>query len=329
MASLTGDASSEDEEFVLRPSGNEEEVLRLKPTRAFSLRCTTLERGSRLYTTERVLSVLEISDNENFGAKGPTKEELKFYLDTDAVFHLPVWPFNGSQTLSIFDADKHGQSASDVVERTAKPAQSLSQSHGLFDRHMCTMGGIHTPWLKTTSSPSDAKPELSTQSQSSDTKAGRVSAGLGHGVWQDEKLADVLGITPKDGTKASYDDKVEWVAKDNRRPWKAFADTTTAKKIVVEGHGWTEDGGLVLEGKGKVYAVYKPRIAMWKRNEKGEETKEVTSIDLRGIGQGALALFHDGLDDDIVRHLLLSAVAIEEQIMKSAGFDCRKYHGGW
>ncbi|KAF2114289.1 hypothetical protein BDV96DRAFT_647755 [Lophiotrema nucula] len=148
-----------------------------------------------------------------------------------------------------------------------------------------------------------------------------VSSGLGHGVWRDAWLEDGLGVE-----KEKMGNAVE-------TRWKAAGPE---RRIVWERKGCLESSNLILKPQKTILAVYKPRNAVWARDGKltegdGEEEGR------NGLGTGMLGICDErllaGVDadgkNDALRHVLLSGIAIEEQMLKSKGFKPEFYHGHW
>jgi hypothetical protein len=269
--------------------------------RTFELRPMPIKQeswfpSSRDSTTEskRVFRVFEINDD---GSLGLGRDVLRYYIDTSAEYHFPIWPFNGSQAVSIFAVDMPPE---DILNRKAVPLEIMQQTHPLGGRFMCTVGGI------------GESNETSTEVEKSDSEPVqkcRAYSGLGHGEWSDEPLAKMLGITPKSPNSGTR----------TQLHWNAMGSEWYHVRSGWPGKGKVNGGGLVLTANNQVLAIYKPRSSQWAEVKEGED----------GNGVGVLAICSEKIDHNMARHILVSAVTIEEQIMWSKGFHPDKYHGGW
>ena len=83
-------------------------------------------------------------------------------------------------------------------------------------------------------------------------------------------------------------------------------------------------------------AVYKPRNAIWACGSKLTESDDEDAV-TNGLGTGVSWICDENLlarmdangKNNALRQVLLSAIAIEEQIMRSKGFRPGCYHGHW
>lgn len=135
-----------------------------------------------------------------------------------------------------------------------------------------------------------------------------VYSGLGHGVWIDSVLSGVRGGK-----------KVHWRA--SGAGW-----VVQGREVEWVGVRKPRDGALWCEQladdccESKLLALYLPRGSKPKAG--GEPVRG------KGEGMGMLGVLLDDLDDDMVQHMVLTCVSIEEQIMRSRGFG-GAYHGAW
>ncbi|ORY18194.1 hypothetical protein BCR34DRAFT_554370 [Clohesyomyces aquaticus] len=169
----------------------------------------------------------------------------------------------------------------------------------------------------------------------------RVSCGLGHGCWGDDVVTERVNQYWRDKSsekgkekekgstadesesgKKKREDKVEWRA--DGAGWEAQM-RGRHREIEWHGRGSPIRGSLILASEKGPIAVYKPRCAAWVMEAEGEKC----SVDDEGVGVGVLGICGDEADEEVVRHILLAAVGIEEQIMASKGFEPRMYHSGW
>ncbi|KAF2469474.1 uncharacterized protein BDR25DRAFT_304541 [Lindgomyces ingoldianus] len=291
------------------------ETISVKPIQAFELHPTpipttsffTLPSSSRKLST-RILSTRKTHSVSDFDSGSDNTNTPEYYIDTSASSSLLIWPLNNSQAISIFPGST---SISSISSRQAENKGSISQGHAMLGRFMCTMGGISTRDPLTT----NRTPDL------------YVSSGLGHGIWSDPVLEEKLRLPGEgEGEAAGYGirgKKVKWHAAGSK--WEARVDKKDCE-IEWEGWGYPEGGSLVLTGRGNVLALYKPRCASWVKQ--GGEAKGMKS-EGDGVGIGVLGICSERIDEEMARHLLLSAVAIEEQIMWSKGFRPELYHAQW
>jgi hypothetical protein len=268
--------------------------------------------------------VYEIVESDDAAVEG--QQKLRYYIDTAAEYRFPLWPFNGTQTIAIHDAfTDHDE----ILHRRAKPKLKIRFHHSMLGRHMCSVGSIRTS-TKTkstkdaTTGEKSTEPSKSEQNSVSDSVSGLdeqqaadlfLGSGLGHGEWRDEVTEKILGLYD-DSKPHVWQPKIAWNATDTWSSTLLENGSPQTRKV--------EGGGLLLRGPKSVnLAWYKPRPARWiDRGVYGD-----------GKGVGVLGFSAEaqklGFDEGMVRHVLLSAVAVEEQIMGSAGFEPGKYHAGW
>ncbi|KAF2648183.1 hypothetical protein K491DRAFT_699096 [Lophiostoma macrostomum CBS 122681] len=286
------------------------------PTRTFILRPTPVHQSWLLAclpsSKTRTIGVYEIIDSGDAGVQSPQK--LRYYIDTAAEYKSPFWPFNGTQVVAIHDASTDHE---DIIKRKAKPGVKIWMYHGMLARHMCSVGSIRvrgTPRNGATTSDKSTE-KLAAETDLDEEKDTELSlgSGLGHGQWQDILTEKALGIFD-DSRPYVWEPKVVWNATDD---WESILlEDGVPEKRKVEG------GGLFLKGrKDKTLAWYKPRPARWIDRGIHGDGKDV----------GVVGFCADAKEfsEDTVRHVLLCAVALEEQIMASAGFHPGKYHGHW
>jgi hypothetical protein len=236
----------------------------------------------------------------NTSSEGTKKP--KYYIDLAASYHLPIWPASSQQTVSIFAGDTE---IDDVLARKATPLEVITQTHSLFGRHMCTVSSIVLR----------AEPE---GQAGPDVPTSWLGNGLGHGTWKAVEVEKALQL--------KSNRKYKW-SKQKGAKWKAIGDDW--ERIEWEGRGIVKNGALELHGDKKTLAFYKPRSGQWVDVDDGKMEGKGGGETGVGIEVGALAVCDERVDDDMARHILLSAVAIEAQIMWSKEFDSGKYHGGW
>ncbi|KAF2805356.1 uncharacterized protein BDZ99DRAFT_525058 [Mytilinidion resinicola] len=156
---------------------------------------------------------------------------------------------------------------------------------------MCVIGSVrYTPSPEP--SGSFVKPK-----STSDEQELQLTNGLGHGQWRDSILAQLLG---RDMSKP-----LEWCASSDQ--WDGFDKSYTSRFV---------NGQDIL-------AIYKPRSSSW-QNYSAEKLEELENSD----GVGSLGIMIDGVSGDALEHMILTCVAIEEQIMRSKGFG-GSYHADW
>lgn len=260
---------------------------------------------ARRLVSKRILSVHDTEDLEKPEKSTP---EPEWYIDTASESTLPI--ISSAQRVSIFAND--GQDlGDDIYKRKAVPLESMRQNHALVGRFMCTAGSIR---------PGSEKYITAHSSANEDGCTSRLSTGLGHGLWRDYELEDALGYTPKKGESQGMN-KIEWQATGedwgNALPYNAEISWKNGRKV--------DGGGMVLTGPDGVIAVYKARSARWAGKPEVESDEDSGD----GNGVGVLGLCDEKIGKNLLRHVLLSAVAIEEQIMWSKGFNPRLYHAGW
>ena len=288
-----------------------DKIITLKPIRTFEIRTTTVKftppwhapSMARKTQSTRILSVFNTATDHS----NPKKHELPlFYIDTEATAPTIHLPFTSQQqTLSTYPPSTD---PNDLKQRTVSASESLNtvhQNHAYLARFMCTISSIRP----TTPSPS---PDIVRPDEGIPREI-RIGSGLGHGKWYDPILSKALGLEPPAGDR-SYGSELKWKAfGDDWHPHvkSGFVD------VEWEGHGAVKGGGLLLKGKEEVFAMYKPRCARWASGG-GEE-----------VGTGVLGVLSEEMDEKMCRYAVLCAVSIEQQIMRSKGFEPEKYHGCW
>jgi hypothetical protein len=146
-----------------------------------------------------------------------------------------------------------------------------------------------------------------------------IFSGLGHGKWYDYKLTKLLGL----------DACVEPLSR-NDKPLKWVAGAGKWDPIEWEGRGTVIGGHLKLkrDNDEEVLAVYKARGATLRQKVESDVLEEEWE-DCSETGTGSLGILReDGITEEVVRHMLLTCVGIEEQILRSKGFG-GTYHGSW
>ncbi|KAF2795153.1 hypothetical protein K505DRAFT_360417 [Melanomma pulvis-pyrius CBS 109.77] len=280
-------------------------IISLTPLHVFEIRGTTVDSTPSIFlpsqsnTTQsnRILSVFKIRPNDE-GSK--LLKSLEYYVDTAAVPLSAFWSFKQSQTISTFS---NTTKVDEIVKRASEPKRTAIQTHTFLGRLMCTKGSILT-----------SSNELDVKS-SADFEFPRkmsISSGLGHGVWFDPLLEKALRIPPKEINNV-FTANVQWMGMGDR--WTTYVDNRFVD-IEWEGHGAVIGGGLVLMNQYKVLAIYKPRCARWKGGGGSDEKI------------GSLGVVEE-MNEEMMGHVVLSAVAIEEQIMRSKGFKPDSYHAEW
>jgi len=177
--------------------------------------------------------------------------------------------------------------------------------HGLFAAFMCSVGSISVPAEKATLTLA--------------TREVTVYSGLGHGMWYDYVLTGLLGRDKKK--------PLRWSAEPDN--WRTIKDTEHGREYTDmqwAGRGKPVGGSLVLkdERDSEILAVYKPRSARWTANRKQAQTGDDGEAD----GVGCLGIMVADLGEEALEHMILNCASIEEQIMRSRGFN-GAYHGCW
>jgi hypothetical protein len=288
-----------------------DKIITLKPFHTFEIRTTTVKFTPPWYApsmarkteSTRILSVFNTTTDHS----NPKKRDLPlFYIDTEATASTTYLPFTSQrQTLSTYPPSTN---PNDLKKRTVSASESLNtahQTHTYLAHFMCTIGGINS----TTPSPS---PDIVLPDEGIPREI-RVGSGLGHGKWYDPILSKALGLEPPDGNR-SYGSALKWKAFGD--DWRPYLNSKSVH-VEWEGHGAVKGGGLLLKGRDKVLVMYKPRCARWASGG-GEE-----------VGTGVLGVLSEEMDEEMCRYAVLCAVSIEQQIMRSKGFEPMKYHGCW
>ncbi|PSN72321.1 hypothetical protein BS50DRAFT_583878 [Corynespora cassiicola Philippines] len=217
----------------------------LIPLQAFTLRPTPV-RGSWLHwppsgivNYKRIYSVFE-------AGKEPVEDTLDwtplFYVDINANARIPVWPFDGTHTIAIYNGDTN---LADIRNRGVEPLARVTQWHSIVQRFACSIGRIQLQDRETVDK--NKKPLEFT-----------LSSGLGHGRWEDSGLEKDLGLVPEDTELQEAPSKLKWKATGNS--W-VFGQSGPQLK---DWNGGVHGGGLKLAVGEKTLAIYKPRSATWK-----------------------------------------------------------------
>lgn len=150
-----------------------------------------------------------------------------------------------------------------------------------------------------------------------------IYTGLGHGDWIDYKLTRLLSVARTGNEPQSRMDKhLKWIA-----------GTDEWDPIYWEGRDKIVGGHLKLRmhGDEEVLAVYKFSGANWLqrvyyhgRNGFREEWEEAGKASRGSLGISK----KEGITEQVVQHMLMICIGIEEQIRHSKGFSAA-YHGGW
>ncbi|KAF2488817.1 hypothetical protein BU16DRAFT_567784 [Lophium mytilinum] len=218
--------------------------------------------------------------------------------------HVQPWLFRSQWTpLSL---SENPQITSSYHDKTPTKQRRIMIQQRLFERFMCVKGSVrYTPSPEP--SGSSVKPKLT-----SDEKELQLTNGLGHGQWRDSVLTKLLG---RDMSKP-----LEWCASYNQ--WDGYDETYTGRfvKLAWDSRGRCVGGSLMLKSGQDILAIYKPRSSSWEKDglEKVEDSH----------GMGSLGIMIDGVSGDALEHIILTCVAIEEQIMRSKGFG-GSYHADW
>ncbi|KAF2727511.1 hypothetical protein EJ04DRAFT_594754 [Polyplosphaeria fusca] len=277
----------------------------LLPLQIFELRPTSLQTrswGSRLTTTTspRILSVIPTHPH-------PSKTP-KYHIDTAHTSSFPLWPWNSAQIIACHSSSADPET---IHARRATPLATLSQTHSAFAHLMCSVGSVRpAPDSALEAGKEDAGDVLPTVPAHV-----ALSSGLGHGEWRDAVLEP--HFTPNG--KGVVEKSVDWG--EYRVKWGAGGPRD---RKAVRGWGESDGGWVEVRDKGDVLAIYKPRGAAWVGKE--EEEREESA---RGLGVLVVCDERVGGSEEVVRHVLMVAVGLEEQILRSKGFEPRNYHAGW
>ncbi|KAF2015635.1 hypothetical protein BU24DRAFT_491853 [Aaosphaeria arxii CBS 175.79] len=265
--------------------------------------------------SDRIFGVFETTED---ATSDGLKEVSKYFVDTAANSTFPIWPSNSNQVIAIFPQTTNVEN---IVDRKATSVRSISQTHSLIGRHMCTVSSVRPQ------SAFQAQGEWKSKADDMSLQEWWVGSGLGHGQWSDSTLEKALGFPDRSDGFSIKEDRVEWRAQGDQ--WQTRL-SQKYRDISWGGKGRVSGGGLILTGADMVLAVYKPRCARWeKKGDAADDGQEKGEIIGDGVSVGVLGICHEKVDDEMTQHILLSAVAIEEQIMRSKGFDPLKYHGMW
>ncbi|KAF2145421.1 uncharacterized protein K452DRAFT_355883 [Aplosporella prunicola CBS 121167] len=127
-----------------------------------------------------------------------------------------------------------------------------------------------------------------------------VSPNLGLGEWHDDTLARLIGSNPAD---------VLWQA--SSVSWEYAFSGRVIRKFEWKGRGKPVNGSLLCADKERLIAIYAPRNSNMKKD--GDE-------DMQQDGVGHLGIMIEDVTEELLEHLILVSVAIEEQIRSSSGF---------
>jgi hypothetical protein len=248
--------------------------------------------------------------NEGTGFRQPC--DVSYYLTLDEAPRSSLQSFPSASTIAIhgpIDNEAPNRGHENCLERVKIHQPSFTADDS------CPMCIINTAAF-----PQTIPPPPRAFSSGPHTE---LHTSLGHGEWYDYKLTQLLDTAFTNEKRQAHKD----------HPLKWVAGTEEWDPLYWEGRGKIIGGHLKLSmhGNEEVLAIYKVRGATWLRRfyHQGMSGLWEHWEDGGGASRGSLGILkQEGLAEEVVRHMLMACIGIEEQIMRNKGFD-GAYHGGW
>ncbi|KAL9617599.1 MAG: hypothetical protein Q9160_007612 [Pyrenula sp. 1 TL-2023] len=225
----------------------------------------------------------------------------------------------------------------DPSKQSRSLLHQVTFSEPFLAAHMCSGGSVYV--APSPNTPNNRSPLTSTTSTSHPTNHNPqspisldpnpsllISSGLGHGLWSDEILPSLLNPSDNSTEKTTNlaPPHAMWYASphgfqhdcsDCEFEWPGLPETQKPDKAAI----------MVRYENGELIALYRPRgegLSPMGGDEEGRCGRLGVCVDL-GVAEG-----DTWRRENVVRHLLMVAVGIEEQIRRSRGFQ-GVYHGRW